>query len=322
MGVSGAVIGLSSGRGIPLERTRAYSTRVNILFIVNPRAGRGRDFGRLLSAIDRRCARAGLEAMTIRCDELEQLDGIVEGASRTGVDALIAVGGDGTVHELGTRLIGTPLALGILPVGSGNGLARHLGISMDPIEALDGLAAAGVETIDTARVDGRPFLGVAGVGFDAEVAHRFGIGGKRGLQTYVREVALLLRSYRPRRYRIESDEGVLERSALLVAVANSSQYGNEARIAPAASLRDGMLDVCILEEPPLLAVPILLRRLFAGTLRDGAGVSIVRTAGARVERDEPGPAHLDGEPILLGASMRFEVVPSSLRVLVPRGRRI
>jgi diacylglycerol kinase family enzyme len=193
---------------------------------------------------------------------------------------------------------------------------------MDPIGALDAIADASAEMIDTATVAGRPYLGVAGVGFDAEVAHRFGAAGTRGLRTYVREAALLLRSYRPQRYRIETEGGVRETTALLVAVANSSQYGNEARIAPAASLRDGMLDVCILEEPALLFVPILLQRLFAGTLRDGAGVSIVRTAAARVERAQEGPAHLDGEPVFLGARLSFEVVPQSLRVLVPRGHRI
>ncbi len=295
---------------------------MNITFIVNPRSGRGRDFDRLLAIIDQRCARARIAASAVRCEELAQLDGIVADAVRGGADALVAVGGDGTVHELGVRLIGSPVALGILPVGSGNGLARHLGIPMDPIGALDAIADASTETIDTATVAGRRYLGVAGVGFDAEVAHRFGAAGTRGLRTYVREAALLLRSYRPQRYRIETDGRVRETTALLVAVANSSQYGNEARIAPAASLRDGMLDVCILEEPALLFVPILLQRLFAGTLRDGAGVSIVRTAAALVERAQEGPAHLDGEPVMLGARLSFEVVPQSLRVLVPRGHRI
>jgi diacylglycerol kinase (ATP) len=295
---------------------------MNLLFVLNPRSGRRRDFGRLLDTIERRCARSGIAASSIQCDALPQLDGIIDEAVRGGVDALVAVGGDGTVHELAVRLVGSPLALGILPVGSGNGLARHLGIPMDPVAALDALADAEVTTIDTGTVDGRRFVGVAGVGFDAEVAHRFGIGGTRGIESYVREAALLLRSYRPQRYTVTTTEGRRTWSALLVAVANSSQYGNEARIAPEASLRDGTLDVCILEEPPLLAVPILLRRLFAGTLRDGAGVSIIRTPSALIERGEPGRAHLDGEPVVLGKSLQFEVIPRSLRVLVPRGRKI
>ncbi len=295
---------------------------VKLTFVVNPRSGRGRDFNRLVAMIEHRCARARVDAVAIRCEELPQLDAIVARALAGGAEALVAVGGDGTVHELGVRLIGKPAALGILPVGSGNGLARHLGIPMDPISAIDALAESAVATIDTARAGGLPYLGVAGVGFDAEVAHRFGNAGTRGLRSYVREAALLLRSYRPQRYRIETDEGAREVTALLVAVANSGQYGNEARIAPSASLQDGMLDVCILEEPPLLAVPILLQRLFAGTLRDGAGVTIVRTASARIERGAEGTAHLDGEPVFLGASPRFEVVPRSLNVLVPHGRRI
>ncbi|HEY0592460.1 MAG TPA: diacylglycerol kinase family protein [Thermoanaerobaculia bacterium] len=295
---------------------------MKVTFVVNPKSGHGRDVDRLLAMIEHRCGRARIDAAAIRCDELSRLDGIVAEAIAGGSDALVAVGGDGTVHELGVRLIGTQIALGIVPAGSGNGLARHLGIPMDPISAIDTIAESTVTTIDTARADDRPYLGVAGIGFDAEVAHRFGNAGTRGLRTYVREAALLLRSYRPQRYTIETDDGTREVAALLVAVANSSQYGNEARIAPSASLQDGMLDVCILEEPPLLAVPILLQKLFAGMLRDGAGVSIIRTRSARVVRAAAGPAHLDGEPVVLGASPSFEVVPRSLKVLVPRGRRI
>lgn len=295
---------------------------MTITFIVNPRSGRRRDFDRLVATIEHRCARAGLTAAAVRCGSIAELDGIVGDAIARGTDALVAVGGDGTVHELGIRLVATPVALGILPVGSGNGLARHLGISMDPISALDAIATSTAMTIDTARVDGLRYLGVAGVGFDAEVAHRFGAAGTRGLRTYVREAALLLRTYRPSRYVVETSDGRREVSALLIAVANSSQYGNEARIAPAASLCDGMLDVCILEDPPLLFVPILLQRLFAGTLSDGAGVTIIRTPYARIERASGGPAHLDGEPVVLGASPSFDVVPRSLRVLVPRGHRI
>lgn len=295
---------------------------MKVTFVVNPKSGHGRDVDRLLAMIEHRCGRTRIDAAAIRCDELSRLDGIVAEAIAGGSDALVAVGGDGTVHELGVRLIGTQIALGIVPAGSGNGLARHLGIPMDPISAIDTIAESTVTTIDTARADDRPYLGVAGIGFDAEVAHRFGNAGTRGLRTYVREAALLLRSYRPQRYTIETDDGTREVAALLVAVANSSQYGNEARIAPSASLQDGMLDVCILEEPPLLAVPILLQKLFAGMLRDGAGVSIIRTRSARVVRAAAGPAHLDGEPVVLGASPSFEVVPRSLKVLVPRGRRI
>ncbi|MGH9457144.1 MAG: diacylglycerol/lipid kinase family protein [Thermoanaerobaculia bacterium] len=294
---------------------------MNVRFIINPASGRRRDLDRLGEAIARRCGRAGLAASVRRCDRKEDLDALVADAKRERVEALIAVGGDGTVHEIGTRLIDSPIALGILPAGSGNGLARHLGIPMDMVSALDAIASSRVEPVDTGLADGRPFLGVAGVGFDAEVAHRFGLRGKRGLETYVREAILLLRGYRPADYVVTVDGETIRSRALLVTVANSSQYGNEARIAPAASLRDGLLDVCILADPPLLAVPLLLRRLFTGQLRDGSGVTIRRGRTIEIAREAAGKAHVDGEPIELPARIRFTVHPGSLRILRPAGTR-
>ena len=291
------------------------------LFVLNPASGRQGDFSVLENTIARRCARAGISASIVRCLRKEDLDSILEGASRENVNAVFAVGGDGTVHELGARMIGSDLALGILPVGSGNGLARHLGISMDPVRALDEIPASRIEAIDTATADGRPFLGISGVGFDAEVAHRFGLAGRRGLETYAREALLLIGNYRAQPYTIAIGGERIERKALFVAVANSSQYGNEARIAPAASIRDGLLDVCIVEEPSLLAVPILLRELFLGKVRHGAGVEIRRAATVTIERAEPGAAHLDGEPVELPARIEFQVRPHSLRVLVPPSAR-
>lgn len=293
------------------------------LFILNPASGRRRDHDRLEAEISDRCGRDGITSVVRRCGSKTDLDGILDEARAGGTDLVVAVGGDGTVHEIGIRLIGSPMALGILPTGSGNGLARHLGVSLDPLRAIDAISTGRVETIDTAAVEGEAFLGVAGVGFDAEVAHRFGIHGRRGLETYVRETILLMRSYRAQEYRIFV-EGTEERvRALLVAVANSSQYGNQARIAPDASLRDGLLDVCILEQPPLLSVPLLLTRLFSGRLRTGRGVTIRRGRAIEVIRETPGHGHLDGEPVELPARLRFTVNPGSLRILVPSsGRRI
>lgn len=291
------------------------------LFVINPASGRRQDLGRLRLAIDRRCAISHIEAHSHQCSDKDELDGLIASARADGFDTFIAVGGDGTVHELGVRLIGTGLALGILPVGSGNGLARHLGISTDPETALEALASSHTETVDTATVNGRPYLGVAGVGFDAAVAHRFGLGGQRGLRTYIRESALLVRSFEPERYAIHLPGERIDTRALLVAVANSNQYGNEARIAPKASLRDGMLDVCILEHPPLVLVPMLLGRLFIGALRDGPGVTLRRVPSAIVERETEGPGHLDGEPVSLPGRLEFAIRPASLTVLVPRSDR-
>lgn len=251
------------------------------------------------------------------CGAREDLPELVSRASADGVQVIYAVGGDGTVHELARHLIGTPLALGILPTGSGNGFARHLGLPLQSGPSLQACQGLRSETIDTATVNGRPFVGVMGLGFDAWVAEAFAGAGTRGLRTYLRVGLKGFRRFEAQDYRLRIDGVPLERRAFVVAVANSSQYGNNARIAPLASLQDGLLDITIIERVPLLGAPLVLARLFSGTLHRSAGVT-VRT-GRRVEilRDREGAAHLDGEPLLLPESLTVEIVPRSLRVIVP-----
>lgn len=294
---------------------------MNPFFVINPASGRKRDLATLQTAIERRCGRAEAMAAVSVCASVDELDGLIARARELGCDAVCAVGGDGTVHTVGTRLIGTSLALGIVPCGSGNGLARHLGMPMDPVSAVDAILGGRVETIDTAVAGPLPYLGIAGIGFDAEVAHRFGKAGARGLRSYVRETLLLFRTYRPGRYRVTIDGETTEHSALLIAVANSSQWGNDARIAPGASLQDGVLEVAIVEDPPLVAVPFMLRQLFAGTLKEERGLHFRRGAAVRIERPAEGPAHVDGEPVMLGREVEYAVRPASLRVVVPARAR-
>ena len=241
----------------------------------------------------------------------EDLDNIIGTAVQKGVDAVFAVGGDGTVHEVAKRLIGTQVALGIIPAGSGNGLARHLGISMNLREALH--ASHRVTTIDTATVNGIPFIGTMGVGFDAWIADAFASSGVRGLATYIRVGLAGFLRYAPERYQIDINGETLDRRALLIAVANASQYGNNARIAPIASLQDGLLDLVVVERASLTAVP----RLFAGTLHRASGITMRRGSHIEIRRPSPGPAHLDGEPITLPEKLAIDVVPKSLRVLLP-----
>lgn len=251
------------------------------------------------------------------CGAREDLAGLITRAAESGVEVIYAVGGDGTVHELARHLIGTPLALGVLPTGSGNGFARHLGLPLQSAASLQACRSLRSETIDTATVNGRPFVGVMGLGFDAWVAEAFAGAGTRGMRTYLRVGLRGFRRFQAEDYALTIDGVALDRRAFVVAVANSSQYGNNARIAPLASLQDGLLDITIIERAPLLGAPLLLARLFTGSVHRSAGVT-VRT-GRRVEivRASAGAAHLDGEPITLPAKMTVEIVPRSLRVIVP-----
>lgn len=284
------------------------------LFVVNARSGavRRRD----LPAMIRRCC--DIAEFDVRgCDRKSDLDAIVAQARRDGFDTIVAVGGDGTVHETARRLIGSELALGIIPTGSGNGFARHMNLPGDPGDAVRALTHAHRVSIDTAVVNGEPFIGVMGIGFDAAVAHRFAEFPERGLRTYVRAGLGTLGSYESERYSLLIDGEQIETDAMLVTIANTSQYGNDARIAPNASVTDGLLDVVIVRDAGLLRAPLLLAQLFAGTIDQSPAVIVRRAREVTVHRSSA-PAHLDGEPVLLSGELNVRVVPRSLDVLVTK----
>lgn len=288
------------------------------LFVVNARSGRRRNID-IARFIREHYERASAAFDVQPCQRKEDLDGIVARAASEGFDVLFAVGGDGTVHEVAKRLIGTDLALGILPTGSGNGFARHVGLPLVPRQTLAACDAGQIVTIDTATVNGMPFIGVMGVGFDAEIAHRF--GATRGLRNYIRVGLAAFARYEAEEYEIDIDGQNVRRRAFVVAVANSSQYGNNARIAPIASLQDGLLDVVTIGDVTFLSAIPLLVRLFNGTLHRSRNTKAAKGKRIVIRREAEGPAHLDGEPVILGAELDVRVVPQSLRVLIPRSRQ-
>ena len=277
------------------------------LFVINRRSGlKRRDVRRV---IEEGCT---WDYSIAECEEKEDLDWIIAEAAQS-VDVVVAVGGDGTVHEVAKRLIGTPMALGILPTGSGNGLARHIGLPMDPRQSLRACSAQRIVEIDTATVNGMPFLGTMGIGFDAWVAEQFATSRTRGLRTYVAVALRGLIHYSASDYDIDVDGQRDRHRALIVAIANSSQYGNNARIAPLASLQDGILEVVVVERVSALAIP----RLFAGTLHQAAGVRMMRGRHIEIRRPAAGAAHLDGEAVTMPAELIIDVVPRSLHILLP-----
>lgn len=297
-----------------MRRAKLRAASVKALFIINEKSGRRRDLD-IRGAIARGCA--GWSTEILPCGRKEDLDAMIDRAERESFDVVFAVGGDGTVHETAKRLVHRRPALGILPTGSGNGFARHIGLPMEPDAALAALQQARVETIDTAEVNGERFLGVMGVGFDALVADRFASSTTRGLETYVREGLKSFGEFRAEDYEITANGETQRSRALVVAIANSGQYGNNARVAPLASLRDGLLDVVIVNDTSLVNVPLLLARLFAGSFHRSNFVTSLQAPEVTVRRPSAGAAHLDGEPVSLGEVLHVRVVPRSLRVLVP-----
>ena len=239
-------------------------------------------------------------------------------AVAAGASTVVAVGGDGTMNEVAQALIGTAAALALVPCGSGNGLALHLGMPRALDAALALAAGRGrVVTIDTGVVEGRPFINAMGVGLDAEVSHRFNRLTRRGLPAYVRTAVAAWRGLRTERVRIDSAGGVLDTDAFLVAVANSDQYGNHARIAPGARVDDGQLDLVAIRPVGLLGAAVLAGRLFAGTLLASPRVQHLRATEFTLRREAAGLIHTDGETHLAGENLRVAVRPRSLRIWVP-----
>jgi diacylglycerol kinase (ATP) len=284
------------------------------LFLINARSGARKRYD-LEALIRDTCSWTGYQLSL--CERKEDLDELIDAAERDGHEVIYAVGGDGTVHEIAKRLAGRALALGILPTGSGNGLARHIGVPVDPRRALAACAAGRVMQVDMGEVNGTKFAGVMGIGLDAEVAHRFHTSAVRGMKTYLREGFRAYRQHRADELTITIDGETIRRPAFVLAIANSAQYGNGAVIAPGASMTDGLLDVILIEPVSLPRAAILLTRLFAGTLpRSGA---VIHRQGREITivRREAGPAHLDGEPVTLAQELRIRVHPGALRLLVP-----
>lgn len=283
------------------------------LFIINERSGKKRTFDVARVIRESRV----FDAEVLGCGRKEDLDGMIDRAESDGFDVVYAVGGDGTVHETAKRLIGRKPALGIVPIGSGNGFARHIGLPLEPKASLESCRGGRVVTIDTAEVNGTPFLGVMGIGFDAVVADRFASSTVRGFETYVKEGLRAFAEFSAEDYVVTCDGAKETRRAFLIAIANASQYGNNARIAPLASLQDGLLDVVVIHDLNVLSAPILLARLFHGSLHHDSSVSMLQCAEVRITRPAAGPGHLDGEPVALPQELDVRIVPKSLRLLVP-----
>ena len=240
-------------------------------------------------------------------------------AAEEGYDHVIAVGGDGTVNEVARGLVGSKTALAIVPKGSGNGLARALGLSMSTDRVIKQLASGRRVTIDSCEMNGQPFFCTCGMGFDAAVSRSFAEASTRGPVTYLRTMIDEYRGFKPETYRIILDEGerTIETEAFVLVVANASQYGNNAYIAPEADLSDGMLDLAIIRPFPILEAALVLGDLMRGKLADNKYYHTERVRHVHIERTSGGSVHLDGEPLVMSEHIDVSLRPHSLEVIIP-----
>jgi len=285
-----------------------------ILFVINPISGgkKKKDVEkRVMADLDAALFEAAF-AYTAYAGHANEL---AAHAVADGVDVVVAVGGDGTINEIAAALVGSETVLGIIPEGSGNGLALYLGIPLNERAAIRRLNKAEQIIIDSGTINDLPFFNMAGIGFDASVSDRFANDNIRGPIGYMKAVLTEISTYKPKRYRLDIDGEVIDREAFMVSVANSPQYGNNAYVAPQASVTDGLLDVCIIHKFPLYTIPMMVFHLFNKTADQSDYVEIIRGKHIRVEREAAATVHVDGEPKEMGTLLDIVVKPATLQIL-------
>lgn len=238
--------------------------------------------------------------------------------ARMGFDAVVSVGGDGTLNEVASGLRDTHTALGILPCGSGNGFARHIGVPMGLEKAIDMLNHCEPVACDYGLANDRFFISTCGTGFDAVIAEHFAGSGKRGFITYLQNVIKDAFTYKPQHIRLLADGVEIEQTAFLVNFANASQWGYEAAIAPKASIQDGKLDIAIMSPSAILGAPEIALRLFTKSVDESLWMDTIQAKEVTLIRDEKLPFHIDGDPVDIEKDVHVRIVEDGIRVLVAK----
>ncbi len=289
-------------------------SKKHITFIVNPISG-GHQKDDILKMITELTDREQFD-LDIRMTEYAgHAAEIAMKSAQEGVDIVVAVGGDGTVNEVARSLTHTQTALGIVPCGSGNGLARHLCIPMNVRKAIEILNHCKIMEFDYGVVNDIPFFCTCGMGFDAFISLKFAEAGKRGPITYVENVLKEGLKYKPETYEVEDETGARRYKAFLIACANASQYGNNAYIAPEASMRDGMMDVIIMEPFTALEAPQISIDLFNKTLNQNSKIKHFQTQKIHIHRQTPGAIHYDGDPIMTDPDVDVHIEHLGIRIV-------
>lgn len=291
------------------------STRTRVRFIVNPISGTSGK-KHIVGLIPKYLSEDKFLVDVAYTSYAGHAAEIASASAAEGWDIVVAVGGDGTVNEVARSLIGTNTALGIVPCGSGNGLARHLAIPMNPIRALKIIADNCIKALDYGEINGTPFFCTCGVGFDAFVSDKFAQSGKRGLLTYVENTLKEGLNYKPDTYEIEVDGKCLQYKAFLIACGNASQYGNNVYITPDASMSDGLMDVTVMEPFNMLDAPQIAIQLFNKSITTNSHIHSFKCHTLRIHRSAPGVIHFDGDPKEESQDLLVKVVPGKIRMVV------
>lgn len=286
-----------------------------VLFIINKYSGTGYQpklEGRILDVGTKQDAECTLEFTQGRGHATELA---MQGIERK-FDWIVAVGGDGTINEVARGMLHSNVPMGIIPRGSGNGLARHLHIPISITKAVESLFKSQPLQMDTFTVNNRLSLNVSGIGFDGHIANQFDKNGKRGLAGYAKITVREYIQFKEFEASVTTPEKEFSRNAFIIAIANSSQYGNNARIAPQASVCDQKLHVSFLHKVPPYRLDFMYA-LFRGKVDQSAYCSMVETDSLMVKTNHPVAYHIDGEPCGVDSLFTIKLLPASIRILVP-----
>ncbi|WP_316843508.1 diacylglycerol kinase family lipid kinase [Pedobacter psychrodurus] len=291
-------------------------TKINILFIINPISG-GRGKLRIPDFIDKYLDKEKFSPNFVFSEYVGHAGELADEAATKNFDVIVAAGGDGTINEVASQVLKHKKILGILPLGSGNGLARFLNISKNLRYALSIINNFNVDEIDTAEFNQKCFFNLAGMGFDAHLSAVFSKDKKRGLSGYVKLGFKEVFNYKAQTYLINIDGTEYRRKAFAISIANSSQYGNDVYIAPNASVKDGLLDVCIIKPFPIIKLPVLGYVMLRGKAETSDMIEIINGKNIKIIRETAGAVHVDGEPLQMGTEIEAVIKPLSLKVIVP-----
>lgn len=286
-----------------------------IVFVINLTSGTS-DKTSIPPLIDEHLDKDKFEYEIVTTEYAGHASEISAKAKNDGVDIVVAVGGDGTVNEVARSIVHSETALGIIPCGSGNGLARHLLLPMNTRKAIEIINACEIHELDYGVINEYPFFCTCGMGFDAFVSMKFAESGKRGPITYAENILREGLKYKPETYIIEDENGTKTYKAFLISCANASQYGNNAYIAPQASMSDGLMDVIIMEPFDMLEAPQISIDMFNKTLDKNTRIKTFHSKKIHIHRTKPGVIHYDGDPVMAGEDINVEIKEEGIKIII------
>lgn len=242
---------------------------------------------------------------------------LAKDAAQKGYDIVVAIGGDGSINEIALGLINSNTALAIIPNGSGNGLAHYLKIPLNVQKAIEIINDLNITPIDTATINEKLFVSIAGLGFDALVADNFAKSKTRGFLSYLKIIIKNYFTYRRKSYILYVDNKTIEKKAMMISLANSNQFGYDTIIAPNAIINDGLLDVCIIDKIPFFEVGLLSLLLFLRKIEVSKHVDIIKCKEIVIQQNKKRVIHVDGDPMHFEKRLHIKVNPLSLKVVVP-----